>query len=113
MIKIDEMQEMIHALNREKGWWDDPNPNIAEKIAAAHSELSEAFDEVRNFEPDKLKDVYYSAEGKPLGFSIEMADAVIRIMDLCEYLGVNLERAIIEKYEYNKTRPYRHGNKRC
>ena len=50
---------------------------------------------------------------KPEGFNIEMADAVIRIADLMEALGLNLEAAIKLKHNYNKTRPYRHGGKRA
>lgn len=40
-----------------------------------------------------------------------MADAVIRLFDLAGAMGHDLGRAIIEKHEYNKTRPFRHGGK--
>jgi len=55
--------------------------------------------------------VYFGPSGKPEGEAIELADAVIRIMDYCEFVGIDLEQAIQLKHEYNKTRPYRHGNK--
>ena len=41
----------------------------------------------------------------------ELADVVIRIGDICGYYGIDLEVAIQEKLEYNKSRSYRHGNK--
>jgi NTP pyrophosphatase (non-canonical NTP hydrolase) len=41
----------------------------------------------------------------------ELADVCIRIFDLCGSMNLNLEKAIVEKMEYNKTRPYKHGGK--
>ena len=42
---------------------------------------------------------------------VELADTVIRIADLCEALELDLENAIRQKHEFNKTRPYKHGKK--
>lgn len=42
-----------------------------------------------------------------------MADCVIRILDYCGNAGIDIEEAIRIKHEYNKTRPYRHGGKKC
>jgi len=49
---------------------------------------------------------------KPEGVIHELADVVIRIMDMCGLYGMDLEAAIDRKMEYNKTRPYRHGGKK-
>lgn len=43
----------------------------------------------------------------------EFADVVIRIMDLFEFEGWDLEYEIRQKHEFNKGRPYRHGGKVC
>lgn len=43
----------------------------------------------------------------------ELADIVIRAMDTATALGISLGRAIAVKTAYNKTRSYRHGNKKA
>ena len=56
---------------------------------------------------------YLDESGKPEGFPVELADAVIRIADLFGFLGVDMAGIIRLKMQYNATRPYRHGNKAC
>ena len=48
---------------------------------------------------------------KPEGVAVELADAVIRIADLCGHLGIDLEAAIALKMDYNETRPFKHGKR--
>ncbi len=43
--------------------------------------------------------------------AVELADAVIRIADLCGHLGIDLEAAIDLKMAYNETRPFKHGKR--
>lgn len=47
--------------------------------------------------------------GKPAGFGIELADALIRLCDLAEEAGVDLQNMAELKEAYNKTRPFMHG----
>jgi NTP pyrophosphatase (non-canonical NTP hydrolase) len=42
-------------------------------------------------------------------FEDEIADVFIRLGDMCEALGVDIEWQIKKKMEYNKNRPYKHG----
>ena len=44
---------------------------------------------------------------------MELADAIIRIADMCGAYGLDLEEALTKKMEYNKSRPYRHGGKKA
>lgn len=48
---------------------------------------------------------------KPEGVAVELADAVIRIADLCGHLGIDLDAVIEEKMAYNADRPYKHGKR--
>jgi NTP pyrophosphatase (non-canonical NTP hydrolase) len=116
---IQKLQKEIHANAREKGWWpegDDDTNNIMEKLMLVVTEIAEAAEEHRNY---KTGDgIYYSPspdtmDGKPEGFGIELADTVIRIFDLAEYLGIDMQKCIEIKMKYNTTRSLRHGGKRC
>ena len=98
---------------KSKGWWDDPDRNIGEILALIHSEVSEALEVYRLKGKDSLKENWLDEKGKPEGFTVELADVIIRIADLCGELGLDLESALTTKLSYNQTRPYRHGNKKA
>jgi NTP pyrophosphatase (non-canonical NTP hydrolase) len=112
-LNISEMQKKVHTLAIEKGWYDfvitADDVDIPERLANIHAEVSEAFEDYR----DGVMETWYKENGKPCGFPSEMADIVIRVMDLCEAIGIDLEHEIEVKHAYNKTRAYRHGGKRC
>lgn len=95
------LQQEIHANAQAKGFWE--NANIAEKLLLIHQELSEATEALRqNNPPDDKIPAYRS-------FSVELADVVIRVIDLAGGMGIDLAGAIVAKHEYNLTRQYKHG----
>jgi len=98
---------------REKGWWEDGERNIGELIALIHSEVSEALEAYRIKGRSGISESWRSESGKPEGFVFELADVLIRIADLCGEFDLDLNEALKYKLEYNKTRPYRHGNKKA
>ena len=51
--------------------------------------------------------------GKPVGVASELADVIIRILDIAEGLNIPVTQALIEKHQYNQTRAYRHNGKKC
>ena len=63
-----------------------------------HSEVSEASEAIRD---DNFK-----------GFAEELADIFIRLVNLCEVWGINLEKEVIEKHNTNMNRPNLHGRKK-
>ena len=69
------------------------------------TELSEASEHIRKRTLLTDSEKKYWKES----FEEEIADAVIRIADLCGQYNIDLEYFIKEKMEYNKTRPNMHG----
>ena len=55
--------------------------------------------------------VWVKRNRKSPGWFWGLADAVIRIADLCGYLGIDLDTVISEKMAYNETRPFKHGKR--
>jgi len=108
-VSIKRVQNEIHANAVAKGWWAgvELGPEaIAAKLCLVHSEVSEALEEIRDGNLDR-----YFNGSKPEGFGIELADIVIRCLDLAAAMGIDLESEIETKMEYNRTRPYKHGGK--
>ena len=110
MTGINEAAKEIHENARAHGWWDEER-SFPEVLALIHSEISEALEEYRN--GHGATEIYYGDNGKPEGIPIELADAIIRILDYCGYAGIDIDAAITGKHGYNKSRPFRHGGKKC
>ncbi len=98
MLSIKEWQKEIHQCAKDHGWWETER-NFPEMLCLIHSEISEALEGYIKGDDENIKE--------------ELADAVIRILDLCEHMGFDLELEISKKHTYNLTRPYRHGGKKC
>ncbi len=115
-----QVAEACHANAVNAGWWHHAetglnlrqvinNPQsgierllagalVAQKLCLSHSEISEAMEGHRkNLMDDKLP--HRSM------LEVELADAIIRIFDLGGALNLDIPGAIIEKMEFNKTRP--------
>lgn len=101
-----------HKNARLKGFWDSPRTE-AEMLFLIITELCEAGEELRKpTEIPRHEILWKEIENKhlkPYGFPIEIADAVIRIFDLCGGMHIDLMQAIQVKMSYNKIREYKHG----
>lgn len=125
---INNYIQEVHQNAKNHGWWDDKRA-MAELLCLIHSEVSEALEEDRNHHGPT--ETYYSGKKiidgktiieydhyphdeitKPEGIPSELADIVIRVMDICGHYGIDLEAAIKEKMKYNKKRPFKHGGKK-
>lgn len=49
---------------------------------------------------------------KPEGIAVELADVILRTLDLMAALGVDVDAVVMAKHRYNLGREYRHGGKR-
>lgn len=109
----------------ETNWW-----NVPEKLMLVVTELAEAMEEYRELgdpERRRLEDerkLVVEPGHYPLNydtvrmehypkFRVEIADAVIRLLNLSASLGIDIEAEIAAKMEKNEKRPFKHGGKNC
>jgi hypothetical protein len=99
--EINKLAAEVHEANKK--WWVDLETgeplkrNVGEMLCLVHSEISEAMEGHRkNLMDDKLP------HRKMI--EVELADAVIRIFDICAGLGLDLGGAYAKKMAYNAVR---------
>ncbi len=76
---------------------DSDSDNMLGKLMLVVTEIAEAAEAVRHY--------------NLMNFKEELADATIRIFDICGTVGIDLEEEIDEKMRVNEQRPTRHGKK--
>jgi len=95
-MNISEMANYIHSQNREMGWWDKPRED-GTMLMLMVSELAEAMEGFRKDLMDDHLPHRKMAE-------VELADAVIRILDFAAANDFDIAGAIVEKLQYNRKR---------
>ena len=89
MVDLKELQKEVMKNKIEKGF---TLTDTALEFCRAHEELSEAFSK------------YNKGES---GVAEEFADVMIFILGMCEGMGFDLEKELVNKVEKNKKRQYK------
>ena len=122
---LNKSAEIIFQNNKAKGFWDNER-NVGELLMLVTSELGEAMEAHRKgkfanlerleFELSPNSELPYERHLSAKfemhvkdTFEDEIADAVIRLLDLSAGLGIDLEKHINAKVRYNESRPKLHG----
>ena len=130
---MNNLAEQIHENAKSKGFFDEPK-NIGEMLCLIHSEVSEALeaDRKNHYYSNLIRENLWFIKGmadKDYGhtfnddeyfktqfenrvkntFEDELADVVIRVLDLCAFKHIDIESHIKAKMRYNAMREHKHG----
>jgi len=101
---LNELGVKITEINKANGWnlttlkdWDD-DYKITAIVALITTECAEAIEGHRDNDFDNFKE--------------ELADIIIRTLDLSTGLKIDIDAEISKKLEKNKNRGFKHGGKR-
>lgn len=107
-VSWNKYAQLLHATHREKGFAMPSGATViwdGNQIALMHGELSEAHEALR-------KDLMDDKLTHRKGIEVELADVIIRIMNYASDRDLDVVGAVIEKAEFNKSRPFMHGGKK-
>jgi NTP pyrophosphatase (non-canonical NTP hydrolase) len=101
---VNLLCDAAHDIAKDKGFYDH-DVSLPEKLALIHAEVSEALEVLRSGEPAQ-RDKHLPEYG---AFEVELADVVIRVLDLAAYKNIPLGDVIVSKILYNASRQRKHG----
>ena len=120
---INELAKQIHQNAIDKGFYERER-NTAETLMLIVTEAAEACEadrtdhranvpcfEVFNDFGRPKSDAFSFESNIKNSFEDELADIMIRVMDLAAFKGIDLEKHIALKMKYNSTREKYHGKK--
>lgn len=120
---INNLAKYCYNVVKSKGFhdvsmWDayDKVDLLPSYLMNIHSEISELWEAYRNnslFNPcNKAKKMKKMGLMSLTCLAEELADIIIRCLDVAHEFEIDIGTAIIHKMKYNETRPYKHGGKR-
>lgn len=115
-MNLEYLAKKAYKMARNNGYYENGGPSMGTRLMLIVSELSEALEADRKgsylgafpdldylFEIDEDEKYMSTYEAEVKGsFEEEIADTVIRVLDLCGHLEIDLEMHVLAKMRYNK-----------
>ena len=121
MKTLNKLRDEVHENAKNKGFWDKERETgtllmlcVSELAEAMEADRKDRYADLELIEKDKedFIDFKWSFENSIKDtFEDELADTIIRILDLCGAKGIDIEKHIELKMKYNATRERMHGKK--
>jgi len=132
MVNLNTLRDEVYENAKAHGF-HEVGRTVGDSLMLIATEVSEAFEAYR--EGAKVGEMLYECKNpkgdcgedrsvrchpddgsdgclhKPVGVPSEIADVMIRCLDFCGEHNIDIDRVVIEKMAFNKTRPFKHGNK--
>lgn len=122
-MNLTELSQQIHAGNVERGFYEHP-ATFPDRCMLIVSEIAEAVEAHREGRTTEHGDVDQACRMSAMEMATfigffkdkvkdtvedEIADAIIRLLDLSGYMKIDIDAHVTAKLAYNSTRPIRHG----
>ena len=110
-MSLNELAQHVYNIAADHGFHDDDSrrERVAEFVANLHGETSELWEAWRR---GNLHNPCDKTTSEPLTCAEEeLADILIRTLDTAITMGVDIERAVRIKSQYNESRPHKNGGK--
>ena len=122
-MNLNELRDKVFTNSSAKGFWDQER-NVGEALMLVVTELAEGLEAHRDKNGIKVVDKMVKKAMNEMNddefkehfalmvkdsFQDEMADAIIRILDLCGGLDIDIDWHIAAKMRYNASRSRLHG----
>jgi len=95
---LRDFQNYVKDMVKERGFDNETVPELFMLFLEECGEMAKAVRKTQNIKTDKNSEQFK--------FEQEAADVFIYLLDICNHLGVDLEKAFRDKEEINKTRTW-------
>lgn len=98
-MQLRELEALMHAFVREKGWYDEGSPRVQNARNLAISLVLEASEVLEHFQ-------WREQAQEPDALAGELADVALYLLQLASISGIDLEEAILQKLDENRQREW-------
>ena len=116
-LTLNQLARLVHTAAVDQGAWDDvacrpDEKDLAFRLALIYGEVGQALGALLSGAADRTEEngrvvskldptaIPYVASGQPEGFLAELADVVLRVLDVCGACGFDIDGMVALKATY-------------